>query len=140
MKSASAARFGTSRRSTVVNVSDLVVIEDDVVEIEEELFEELGDQSTLITLSTSGLLGRRSPEDEFKVKPGRHDVVARSLETSAYNPVLAITDQGRVLAVKAREVPEMVRGSRGLRYRNVLTCAGEKVVGFSQTVMIRRSR
>ena len=42
--------LGTSRRSTVVNVSDLVVIEDDVVEIEEELFEELGDQSTLITL------------------------------------------------------------------------------------------
>ena len=125
------ARFGTPRRSTVVNVSDLVVIEDDVVDVEEELFEELGDQSTLITLSTSGLLGRRSPEDEFKVKPGRHDVVARSLETSAYNPVLAITDQGRVLAVKAREVPEMVRGSRGASVTEMFSLArGEKVVGL----------
>ena len=125
------ARFGASRRSTVVNAADLVVIEDDVEEIEEELFEELGDQPTLVTLSTSGLLGRRSPEDEFKVKPGRHDVVARSLETSAYNPVLAITDQGRVLTVKAREVPEMIRGSRGASVTEMFSLArGEKVVGL----------
>ena len=36
------ARFGASRRSTVVNAADLVVIEDDVEEIEEELFRGTG--------------------------------------------------------------------------------------------------
>ncbi|MEC7916425.1 MAG: DNA topoisomerase (ATP-hydrolyzing) [Actinomycetota bacterium] len=125
------AEFSGSRRSSVISESDLAVIDDEVIEVQEEMVDELGDQTTLVTLSTSGLLGRRSPDDEFKVKPGRHDVVARSLETSAYSPILAVTDHGRLLTVKAREVPEMVRGSRGASVTEMFSLArGEKVVGL----------
>jgi len=125
------SEFSSPRRSSVITESDLVVIDDEVVEVQEELVDELGDQTTLVTLSTSGLLGRRSPDDEFKVKPGRHDIVARSLETSAYSPVLAVTDHGRLLTVKAREVPEMARGSRGASVTEMFSLArGEKVVGL----------
>ncbi len=123
--------FATPRRSKVTRASDLVTIEDDVPEETEPGLEEIGDQPTLVTLSTSGLLGRRSPNEEFTAKPGRHDVVARSLETSAFAVVSAVTDQGRVLSVRAREIPEMVRGSRGASVTEMFSLSrGERVVGL----------
>ncbi|MDP6862373.1 MAG: DNA topoisomerase 4 subunit A, partial [Acidimicrobiales bacterium] len=88
--------FSGPRRSKVTKASDLVVIDDDVAEQPDENIEEMGDQPTLVTLSTSGLLGRRSLDEEFNVKPGRHDVIAKSLETTIFAAVSAVTDQGRV--------------------------------------------
>ncbi len=123
--------FGTPRRTTVLSASDVVVIDDSpsIVELEPE--EPLTDQSTLVTLSTSGLLGRRSPDDEFNAKPGRHDVIARSLEASLYSSISAITDQGRLLTVRSREVPEIVRGSRGASVTEMFSLSrGERVVGL----------
>ena len=123
--------FSAVRRSKVTKASDLVVIDDEAEEHPEENIEEMGDQPTLVTLSTSGLLGRRSLDEEFNVKPGRHDVVAKSLETTVFAGVSAVTDQGRVLTVRAREVPEMVRGSRGASVTEMFSLGrGEKVVGL----------
>ena len=113
--------FSVARRSKVTKAVDLVVIDDEAEEHPEESIEEMGDQPTLVTLSTSGLLGRRSLDEEFNVKPGRHDVVAKRLETSIFAGVSAVTDQGRVLTVRAREVPEMVRGSRGASVTEMLS-------------------
>ena len=123
--------FAAPRRSKVTKASDLVTIDDEVDEQPDEGIEEMGDQPTLVTLSTSGLLGRRSLDQEFNVKPGRHDVVAESLETTVFAGVSAVTDQGRVLTVRAREVPEMVRGSRGASVTEMFSLSrGEKVVGL----------
>ena len=123
--------FAAPRRSKVTKASDLVTIDDEVDEQPDEGIEEMGDQPTLVTLSTSGLLGRRSLDQEFNVKPGRHDVVAESLETTEFAGVSAVTDQGRVLTVRAREVPEMVRGSRGASVTEMFSLSrGEKVVGL----------
>ena len=123
--------FSVARRSKVTKAVDLVVIDDEAEEHPEESIEEMGDQPTLVTLSTSGLLGRRSLDEEFNVKPGRHDVVAKRLETSIFAGVSAVTDQGRVLTVRAREVPEMVRGSRGASVTEMFSLGrGEKVVGL----------
>jgi DNA gyrase subunit A len=124
-------QFAVPRRSKVTSASDLVTIEDDVPEDDNSNLEELSDQPTLVTLSTSGLLGRRSPNEEFTAKPGRHDVIARSLETSGFSVISAVTDQGRVLSVRAREIPEMVRGSRGASVTEMFSLSrGEKVVGL----------
>jgi len=123
--------FGTPRRTTVLSASDVVVIDDSPSILELEPEESLADQSTLVTLSTSGLLGRRSPDDEFNAKPGRHDVIARSLEVSLYSSISAITDQGRLLTVRSREVPEIVRGSRGASVTEMFSLSrGERVVGL----------
>ncbi len=123
--------FGTPRRTTVLSTSDVVVIDDSPSILELEPEEPLTDQSTLVTLSTSGLLGRRSPDDEFNAKPGRHDVIARSLEVSLYSSISAITDQGRLLTVRSREVPEIVRGSRGAPVTEMFSLSrGERVVGL----------
>ena len=123
--------FGTPRRTTVLSTSDVVVIDDSPSILELEPEEPLTDQSTLVTLSTSGLLGRRSPDDEFNAKPGRHDVIARSLEVSLYSSISAITDQGRLLTVRSREVPEIVRGSRGASVTEMFSLSrGERVVGL----------
>ncbi len=123
--------FGTPRRTTVLSASDVVVIDDSPSILELEPEESLADQSTLVTLSTSGLLGRRSPDDEFNAKPGRHDVIARSLEASLYSSISAITDQGRLLTVRSREVPEIVRGSRGASVTEMFSLSrGERVVGL----------
>ena len=123
--------FGTPRRTTVLSTSDVVVIDDSPSILELEPEEPLTDQSTLVTLSTSGLLGRRSPDDEFNAKPGRHDVIARSLEVSLYSSISAITDQGRMLTVRSREIPEILRGSRGASVTEMFSLSrGERVVGL----------
>ncbi|HJM00162.1 MAG TPA: DNA topoisomerase (ATP-hydrolyzing), partial [Acidimicrobiales bacterium] len=49
--------FSEPRRSKVTKASDLVVIDDQVEEQDDENIEDMGDQPTLVTLSTSGLLG-----------------------------------------------------------------------------------
>ena len=125
--------FGCDRRTAIVRQSDLVVINDEAAPAEEDpdLPHGIADQQTLVTLSTSGLLGRRAPDEEFNAKPGRHDVISRSIETSSFAKVSAITDHGRILTVTAREVPEMVRGSRGASVTEMFSLSrGEKVVGL----------
>ena len=127
----SVEQFGAPRRTTVVSADAVVVIEDDPSELEAQPEEVIADQPVQVTLSTSGLLGRGSPDGEFTAKPGRHDVIAQSVETNAYSPISAITDQGRLLAVRCREVPEMVRGSRGASVTEMFSLSrGERVVGL----------
>lgn len=127
-----AEQFATPRRTTIMSSDDVVVIEDaPVVDITDEA---LGDQPALITLSSSGLLGRTSPDEEFSAKPGRHDVIARQVDTTSFEPVYAVTDRGRVLSVRARDVPEMARGSRGASVTEMFALGrGEKVVGMIPT-------
>ncbi len=106
-----AEQFATPRRTTIMSADEVVVIEDHPPA--EAPQDSLGDQPVLITLSTSGLLGRTSPDVEFAAKPGRHDIVAGAVETTSFEPVYGVTDRGRLLSVRAKDVPEMVRGSRG---------------------------
>ena len=124
-------QFGAPRRTTIVSANDLAVIDDGPSEKELAPEELIADQVTLVTLSTSGLLGRRSPDEEFSAKPGRHDVLAQSLETNSHSSILAITDQGRLLTVRSREVPEIIRGSRGASVTEMFSLSrGERVVGL----------
>ncbi len=125
-----AEEFGGPRRSTILAASDVVVLDDTSVTVD-VTDAALGDVPVLITLSTSGLLGRTSPDEAFSAKPGRHDVVSAHVDTAAFEPVFGITDRGRLLSVRARDVPEMVRGSRGAAVTEMFSLArGERLVGL----------
>ena len=91
-----------------------------------------GDERTsLVTLSTSGLLGRRHEEDPLSAKPGRHDVLLATATASDFDVVHLVTDRGRVLRTEVRSVPEMLRGSRGAPVREMFSLArGEQPVAL----------
>ncbi len=87
--------------------------------------------TTVIALSTSGLLGRRGPDNPLSAKPGRHDLLQATLETSTLDVVYAVTDTGRLLSVAANSIPEMARGSRGASVTEMFSLSrGEKIVGL----------
>ncbi len=84
-----------------------------------------------VTLSTSGLLGRRPAEDALEAKPGRHDVIAASVTVSDLGTVTALTDKARLLSIDVQAVPEMVRGSRGAPQSEMLDLSRkERVVAL----------
>ncbi len=87
--------------------------------------------TTIIALSTSGLLGRHGLDDPLNAKPGRHDLLQATLETSTLDVLYAVTDTGRLLSVAANSIPEMARGSRGASVTEMFSLSrGEKVVGL----------
>ena len=127
-----AEAFGSERRTTIVNADDLVVIEDTPTVPTPDAADT--DAPAVVTLSTSGLLGRTSPDVEFQAKPGRHDVLASIVATTAFSSVYAVTDRGRLLSVRVRDIPEMARGSRGASVTEMFSLGrGERVVGMTGT-------
>jgi DNA gyrase subunit A len=129
-----ANEFGSPRRTHIMNADDVVVIDDSPIAAvtSGDGDGSLGDIATLVTLSTSGLLGRQASDAEFVAKPGRHDVLAVSVDTTAFSQVFAVTDRGRLLSVRVRDIPEMVRGSRGASVTEMFALGrGERVVGLS---------
>ena len=123
--------FGGPRRTTIMSAEDIVVIEDASVEPAATTIAD-SDSAVIVTLSTSGLLGRISAEEEFSAKQGRHDVVSHLVHTTSHAWIYAITDRGRLLSVRVREIPGMVRGSRGASVTEMFSLSrGERVVGLS---------
>ena len=84
-----------------------------------------------VTLSTSGLLGRRHAEDPLEAKPGRHDVLTATVTVPDLDSVTALTDRARLLSVDVRSIPEMVRGSRGASQSEMFDLSrGERIVAL----------
>ena len=84
-----------------------------------------------VTLSTSGLLGRRHAEDPLAAKPGRHDVLATEVTVSDLETVTALTDRARLLTVDVWKIPEMARGSRGAPQSEMFDLSrGERIVAL----------
>ncbi len=126
-----AAAFSSPRRTRIVRADDVVVIDDTPAPTPSASDT---DAPALVSLSTSGLLGRSSADDEFNAKPGRHDVLAALVPTTAFDSVYAVTDRGRLLSVRVRDIPEMVRGSRGASVTEMFSLGrGEGVVGLCAT-------
>jgi DNA gyrase subunit A len=101
---------------------------DDVVPAEPEPME-IADDPCVVTLSTTGLLGREPADGVTKPSLGRHDVLAARVATTNHATVLAITDTGRTLAVTAMEVPEVAGRGRGAAASEVVDVAhGESVL------------
>ncbi|MGY6501690.1 MAG: DNA gyrase/topoisomerase IV subunit A [Acidimicrobiales bacterium] len=117
-------RLGRPRRTTVVAAGDVA----DVMP-SEPLALEIGDDPCIVSLTTSGMLGREPGEGTPKPSLGRHDVIVAAIPTSNHAPVFALTDSGRVLTVTAMEVPEVAGRTRGASAAEVVDLKhGEKVV------------
>ncbi|MCB0991746.1 MAG: DNA gyrase subunit A, partial [Acidimicrobiales bacterium] len=122
-------RFATPRRTTIVHADDVVVhVDEAVVEVSADDDDDL---LCAVTLSTSGSVGRMPAGEQFQAKPGRHDVLQAVVEASTSSMVFAFTDRGRVLSVRVRDIPEMVRGSRGATATEMFALGrGERLVGL----------
>ncbi|QGG96133.1 DNA gyrase/topoisomerase IV subunit A [Actinomarinicola tropica] len=117
-------RHGWERRSTVISADQ---VRD--AQPAEPVPLEITDDPCIVTLTTSGLLGREPGEGTPKPSLGRHDVLVASVATTNHQPVFAITDTGRALTVTAMEVPEVAGRNRGAAASEVVDLKhGESVV------------
>ncbi len=89
------------------------------------------DVPCVVTLSTSGNVGRMPPTGARKPVPGRHDLIASRVSTSTASRVAAITTEGRVMHVPAADIAEAgnrIRGSEAAAVFGLGT--GERVLAL----------
>ena len=72
------------------------------------------DLPCVVTVSTSGNIGRASLKGQRRASPGRHDLIAARVAASTGSPVAAVTSAGRVFEVLGREVEETTNRVRGV--------------------------
>ncbi len=121
-------KLGSPRRTVLLDGNDAprVTAKDAPVSFE------LADEPCILTLSTSGLIGRElEAAHAVKGRLGRHDILLAELHLSSFTTARAVTDRGRVLTVTAHEVPEVSGRSRGAAAAEVFAVqTGERVVAL----------
>ena len=100
-------QFGRERRTEIISSDDLPVFE--TTEVDENIEEE----PCVVTLSSSGQIGRLGVDGAKKANPGRHDILLASLLTSTTSTVTAVTSEGRALHVLAAELVDASGRTRG---------------------------
>ncbi|MEZ5409680.1 MAG: DNA topoisomerase (ATP-hydrolyzing) [Acidimicrobiales bacterium] len=75
--------------------------------------DDVADNPCVVSLSTSGLIGREPQGTARSYSPSRHDVLDGVLVTSLHQPVWAFTSGGKVARTRALELPEVGGRSRG---------------------------
>lgn len=101
--------YAIERRTEIMGIDDVPVF-DDVQLIDEA---ELPDTSCVITLSTSGVVGRAPTEGAKRSALGRHDVIVSTTLSTTHSLVFAITTEGRALVARAGDIAEVGGRSRG---------------------------
>ena len=71
------------------------------------------DLPCVVTLSTSGNVGRASLKGHRRATPGRHDLIAARVVASTGQPVAALTNRGRAYTVRGFEIEEASNRIRG---------------------------
>lgn len=142
-----AEKFGTPRRSTVVSLADIeaeaaaaqhaaadgsVTLEGLEAPDDVELAATPQEASTQrVTLSTTGLIGKRSTGSPLAAEPGRHDVVALEVEARPTGTLVAVTTAGRAVPLSVEQLARVAGRSRGAAATKALELArNEKVVGL----------
>ena len=99
--------FGRPRRTEIVHPDDLPVFDSATTT------EDVDDEPCVVTLSTSGQIGRSPVDGARRATPGRHDVLVASLLTRTTATVTAVTSDGRALQVAAAELADGAGRARG---------------------------
>ncbi len=98
------------------------------------------DRPCVVTLSTSGNLGRMPPSGARKSIPGRHDLIASHVNTSTSSTVAAITNSGRVFGILGGEIPEASNRIRGAETAKTFDLSSKErvlaVVGTSEQPLV----
>ncbi len=124
-----AERFGRPRRSRIVPASEAELT--GAVASLDTPDPDSTAEAWLVTLSSSGLVGRSPVSAARRRKLGRHDLVRTSVLLPATGTVWGLTNWGRAVPVAASEIPEVAGRSRGGPASEVLSLAGgEQIRGL----------
>ena len=102
-------RFEKNRRTEILSHQDAPVYEATPVE---ELTPK-AEGPCVVTLSTTGIVGRAAAGGRRRSQFGRHDLLTASVEAGLGDTVLAVTSAGRVIASPVSAIPEVSGRSRG---------------------------
>ncbi len=117
--------YGVDRKTEIIPLKDIPTY-DDIPLVDEK---EVPDEACIVTLSTSGKIGRTPIEASSRTTPGQHDVLVSSTLSSTHSPVFAITTEGRALSLRAIELGEVKGRSRGVSAAKVFgTGKGELIL------------
>ncbi len=111
-------RHGVDRRAEIVAADEIPVFEKPT-EVSES-FDPDTDEPCVVTVSTSGNLGRSATEGAKKASPGRHDLLSAQVVTSTGSLVAAVTNEGHVFVVRGGEVADASGRTRGAPAAQVL--------------------
>ena len=104
-------RHGIDRRAEIVAADDIAVFEKPT-EIS-AAFDPDADEPCVVTLSTSGNLGRIPTEGAKRATAGRHDLLTAQVVSSTASPIAAVTSEGRVFVFRGGEVADATSRTRG---------------------------
>ena len=125
------AKYGDERRTRILPFSGEMNVEDLIAE-----------ENVVVTVTHSGFI-KRTKADEYRAqhrggkgikgtKLREDDVVDHFFLTSTHNWLLFFTNKGRVYRIKAYELPEGSRDSKGQHVANLLQFAPDETI---QTVL-----
>ena len=125
------AKYGDERRTRILPYSGEMNVEDLIAE-----------ENVVVTVTHSGFI-KRTKADEYRAqhrggkgikgaKLREDDVVDHFFPTSTHNWLLFFTNKGRVYRLKAYELPEGSRDSKGQHVANLLQFGPDEVI---QTVL-----
>ena len=120
-------KYGVDRRTIITSEDEFATI--DLASLESGGDDDIPDTPCVVTLSTSGLVGRAPTEGAKRATPGRHDVLVASRIGSTRAPVFAVTNEGRARMALGLELNEVGGRSRGSETRKAFgTNKGEEVL------------
>ena len=102
-------QFGRDRRTQIVAHQDAPVYE---ATPPAELTP-TAEGPCVVTLSTTGIVGRAPAGERRRSQFGRHDMLTASVEADLGDTVLAVTSGGRIIASTVAALPEVSGRSRG---------------------------
>ncbi|NNE96825.1 MAG: DNA topoisomerase 4 subunit A [Acidimicrobiales bacterium] len=102
-------KYGRPRRSVIVPASSIP----DIEHVAEQVVADITDDPCVVSLATSGVVGREPAGSSKSFSPSRHDVIQSVVVTTMKTPVLLVMDSGRILRVNALDIPEVGGRSRG---------------------------
>ena len=103
---------GRERRSEIIAESEVQTFSP--ADLAPAASTEVLDEECLVTLSSSGQLGREPVEGGKRATPSRHDLVVASIETTTAALVWAVTSEGRALSAVANDAGETASRTRGV--------------------------
>jgi len=136
-------KYGVDRRTVITSEDEFASV--DLSVLEGGSTDDIPDTPCIVTLSSSGLVGRAPTEGAKRATPGRHDVLMARRIGSTRAPIFAVTNEGRARMALGLEVGEVGGRSRGTETRkafgtnkgeDVLTIVAPKTEGAENLVLI----
>ena len=104
-------KHGVPRRSEIIETESIVVHEQPTPHDAQTVGV---DDPCVVTLSTSGNLGRSPTNGAKRATVGRHDLIAARAMTTTGSEIMAVTSEGRAIAVRVQELPDAAGRARGV--------------------------